>query len=87
MKVYALRDIVADALLPNLMLFAHDAPAIRTFGDILQNKRSDIGQHPADFDLVSLGTFDEQSGIGGFVAPHLVLTGKQWLAAQPQAES
>lgn len=86
MKLYALRDKVADAILPNIMLFPHDAPAVRTFGDILSNQRSDIGQHPNDFDLVTLGKINLESGEIEPYIMHTVITGQAWLFAQKERD-
>ena len=41
--------------------------ALRTFQDIANDKEHPIGQHPEDYTLFELGTWDEVSGV---ITPH-----------------
>ena len=45
--------------------FASDnkATALREFATLVQDGRTLIGMHPADFDLYKVGVFDVESGI------------------------
>lgn len=40
----------------------NEKSAVRAFRDIVRNKGSVTGQHPADFNLVIIGYFDPSSG-------------------------
>lgn len=85
-KLYAILDVIANALGP-IMVFRHDAAAIRAFADILGNKESMVGRHIADHKLVCLGELDDIDHslaleLGNNGLPRDVLTGSQWLAAQ-----
>lgn len=44
------------------MFFVTKGVAVRSFTDEVNRKESDLGAHPEDFQLLSLGTFDDQSG-------------------------
>lgn len=37
--------------------------ARRSFGDAIKDQNTLLGQHPEDFILMAVGTFDEQTGI------------------------
>lgn len=51
--------------------------ALRSFMDEAQNKESAIGQHPADYALYALGTFDDGQGtFECLTVPELLMRGK-----------
>lgn len=76
--VYAIRDRVAGMLLGDVFhTFAHDAPAVRFFGDVIDQRGSIVNQHPRDFELVRLGnTTEDGMTIIGESAPRIVITGE-----------
>lgn len=80
--VFCIRDLKAGAVVSGLMLCRHDAVAVRAFVDVLGNPETIVSKHPEDFDLVLVGTFDEESCelVGSPVT--VVLTGGAWAAAQ-----
>lgn len=43
--------------------FAHVGQAIRAFGDLANDPQSMCFRHPADFSLVKIGTFDDDTGV------------------------
>lgn len=45
------------------MLAPNFGVAIRQFGDECRRPDSRLNQHPADFDLKAIGTFDDQTGL------------------------
>lgn len=55
-------DIKADSYSIPFSVNTKDE-ARRSFGDALKDKNTLLGQHPADFILVGVGLFDEQSGV------------------------
>lgn len=62
LSVYGIHDGPAGMFVGPIMLFPADAAAIRVFEDALRNPSTTIGQHPGDYDLVLLGTFDPETG-------------------------
>lgn len=42
--------------------FAHVGQAIRAFSDLANDPESMCSRHPADFSLVKIGTFDDDTG-------------------------
>lgn len=42
---------------------AHQGIAIRSFGDLVQDKQSTVGHHPTDYHLYKLGEYDDNSGL------------------------
>lgn len=82
--VYAILDIVADDLIGVLQIHKHEASAIRTFGDIANMKDSLLARHPHDFDMIRLGFLNEKHQL--IDNYKVVITGKQWAAAQQQAD-
>lgn len=60
-KVYSILDVKGD--LYNVPFFAPtNGIALRQFTDLVNDKNSVPGRHPADFKLVQVGEFDDQSG-------------------------
>lgn len=65
-RVYGFHDRAASAFIGDtaaLVLFKHDAVALRQFGDLCRQENSIFAKHPADFEIVSLGEFDTDTGI------------------------
>lgn len=61
-NLYALRDNKVGTFNPPVKI-QNDAAAIRMFGDMVQRDTDSIvGQHPEDFSLWFVGTFDDESG-------------------------
>lgn len=81
--LYAIRDVLAETIIGGIHLFITDAQAIRFFGDIASDSQTSIAKHPGDHELIKVGELHENTGqLIAFVAPHTVITGSQWLAAQ-----
>jgi len=59
--IIAVKDRAAD-LYGKPFYVRTRAEAIRSFTDEVNNKQSQINQHPEDYDLYEIGTFDEDSG-------------------------
>jgi hypothetical protein len=83
-KLYAIFDRAAEAIGP-VMVFAHDAAAIRSFGDVASDPQSLISRHPADFELLHIGEVTDR-GVVDTDGPRVVITGEQWKMAQQPAE-
>lgn len=56
------------------MFFRTAAEAVRSFGSAVQDKTGAIGQYPADYSLVQVGTFDDETAELHPVAPIRILT-------------
>lgn len=86
--IYAVRDVVAGSIIGMLQMFPHDAPAIRFFGDVLSMPDSQLGKHPADYELIELGSVEDFGTVDGKECPRVVLTGSAWKAqVDAQAEA
>lgn len=67
-----------------LIAFAHDAAAVRYFSDICRDKQTAIAQHPADYELHCIGSWDPRDNqqLTPMARPIVVVTGEAVLAAQ-----
>lgn len=81
-QLYQLRDIRAQDLIGPVVAHKSMQPAIRMFEDVLQSKDTAPGQHPADYDLLFVGTQNDETGEITAGAPQIVATGKGWLEDQ-----
>lgn len=79
-QIYAIYDNVAQDIIGGLHLHSHAAPAIRMYGDVAALPNSQIGLHPADFDLILLGILNDDQTITP--VKEIALSGSQWQAAQ-----
>ena len=80
LNLYQLYDLKAEKVTGPIMSESKDAVAIRTFHNILRDKRTEPGQYPEDFQLLYLGYQDEESGIIGTVkTPTVITTGLGWV--------
>lgn len=60
-QLFVVWDNRAQAVVGLPFIQRHDAAAIRTFGDAFKNPNAGLAQHPADFDLYSIGVMGEES--------------------------
>jgi len=85
-SVYSVYDVKAEAYSP-LFMQAHDAAAVRAFGELLSDRQSLAAKYPEDYELHVVGEFEEcpatlsESVLSGGV-PRVVITGAQWVQAQ-----
>lgn len=77
--IYTVYDTVARTVLPSLIIEQSDAPAIRAFHDALNAPNSLLAQHPADFNLILLGSLEDDGTIFPADAPVTLATGHAWL--------
>lgn len=81
-EIIAIIDTIAQDIAGPVVLFRHDAAAVRYFSDIATDPQTMIHRHVSDYDLVSLGQLDDQTFT---ITPQLrvIITGYQWREAQP----
>lgn len=61
MKIYTIYDRVAIRYF-NPILFRNDAQAKRSFNALCTDPQSELHLAPSDYDLVGIGSFDEDKG-------------------------
>lgn len=62
LKAFCLRDVKADTygapfFVPNVAI------AVRLLGEMVQDRRTDVGKYPADFSLYSVGSYETNTGL------------------------
>lgn len=62
LKMCCIHDTKAEAWMTPLF-FQANGQAVRSFGDAIRDKNSEMGKHPEDYHLYCLGEFDPQSGV------------------------
>jgi len=62
MKLYAVRDVKADAF-GAPMSIATEGLARRSFIEACSDPRSDLAKYPTDYQLYELGQYDPNSGL------------------------
>lgn len=62
LKAFSLLD-TKTGIFNTPFFLPHVGQAIRACMDLGQDMNTTVGRHPADFQLVELGTFDDQSGV------------------------
>lgn len=60
-KVFSIYDIKAACHAQPFFL-PNEGQAIRAFGDLVQDNKTQIAAHPGDYSLYLIGTFDNNSG-------------------------
>lgn len=77
LKMYAIRDRATDSF-GNPMFLVADGQALRSFTDEVnrQDKDNQLYQHPDDFDMYTLGTYDTSSGVFDSHHPKMLAAGK-----------
>lgn len=85
-NIYAIKDRIADDLVGLnmyvLMCFRTDQEAARYFADAINDDRSILNKHPADYALICLGAIKEDGNIRAAAEPLVVITGDTLVALQ-----
>ncbi len=81
-NLYQIIDRTAGAAAGPILLDKRSGPAIRAFYSVLADAKTLPGQYPEQFDLLLLGTQDEDSCQITPCAPETVATGAGWLQMQ-----
>jgi len=77
MKLYVVcvRDRATDSF-GRPFFVPHVGEALRSFTDEVNNKDSELGRHPEDYDLFQCGTFDSDTGLFDCGTPRQMAIGK-----------
>jgi hypothetical protein len=78
-KLYVIYDEKAENVLGQILTSPRAAAATRQFTELLNSKETIVGQHPADFTLLEIGSIDLTTGIITPDNPELIYSGKKWL--------
>lgn len=85
MRLYAVRDLVAECLIGAIIMEREEAPAIRGFRDAVLDGESTIGRHPRDYELLYLGDINDSSGkLAPLTEALVTVTGSQILDAETE---
>lgn len=78
LHIVAVRDIKADCFgQPNFV--PNTGASIRSFGDQCQDEKSGVlYQHPEDFELYKLGTYNDQDGSFDTIKPVQLAVGSNY---------
>lgn len=77
-QIYAVRDAAIEAYGAPMFMVAR-GEAIRGFGDEALREGSPINNHPADYELYYLGTYDENKGLFITCEPERVARGLDYI--------
>jgi len=83
-RIYLIVDTLSESAVGPLMLFPHDAPAVRFFNELLADPQTPVGRHPSDHQLLCVGVLLEQTFTIDADQRSIVHTGAAWLASQPE---
>lgn len=79
----AIEDRVAHDIVGPIQIFPHAAPALRMFGDVAADNRTQIATHVEDHDLVQLGILNDDLTVTA--QREILITGAQWKALNQAA--
>lgn len=79
-KLYAIHDRVANCIIGGIVCERNDAVVTRMFSHLLRDTNSAVGAHPADHDLMCLGSMEDDGTITA-IRPEIVVTGAAIAAA------
>lgn len=83
-RIYTTYDRVAQACVGPMFTEHRDESAIRIFSDAIQNDGNFVNQHPNDYEIRRIGTFNETTGEITPEHPETIVTGAQVLAKLEQ---
>lgn len=81
LMVCVTRDIVAEQVVGQPLVFLAEAPAIRSFGDMLFDPQFGLSKHVGDYELVHIGNMQPASGkLSALAKPRVIASGERILA-------
>lgn len=85
-KMFTIYDRVAK-LHNSPFCFNTIGQALREFTTLANNPQSTIGQHPEDYTLLEIATFDDNTGLVlPYDKPHLIGSANQYVEVHPTLE-
>lgn len=72
-SIYSVFDSKAAIFSPPFYM-SNNAMAIRSFGEIVEDKNTMVARHPEDFSLYMLGAFDDETGNLASIKPINLVT-------------
>lgn len=81
----AVRDRAIDGFGQPIFV-PHVGLAIRSFSDEINRSDSTMNAHPEDYDLYSIGHFDDSNGAVSPTQPAMLISGKQAVSRAPRSE-
>lgn len=85
--IYAVRDRVAQEIVGQILLFPHDAVAVRFFQELAEDQNTAIHRHLRDHDLIKCGTYDTQEcSVEGMLGGYTVILSGEAVAAMRETE-
>lgn len=60
LAIFAIKDI--DMGITDIITYPNRMIAMRNFGDLVNNEKSALSQHPEKFELWEIGEIDDQTG-------------------------
>lgn len=85
-SIIAIVDTKANDIVGQTVMVAHEAVAMRYFNDAMSDPSSPLRKYAEDFELRELARIDTDT-LELLPSNYTLITGQQWLAAQPQQES
>ena len=79
-NLYVVFDRVAESVQGGVHCFPHDAVAVRFFRDVMDAPDTSLSKHPADYDLLCLGSLDNDGPALVSLVTRTVLTGASIVA-------
>ena len=78
-KIYSVHDSAAKAYLPPFFMRTN-TEAERAFETTVKDENSQFNKYPGDYTLVSMGTFDEDTGLITATEPQIIANATKFLS-------
>lgn len=83
-RLYVVRDTLAGSIVGGVVAFAHDAAAVRFFGDAATDPNTAINRHPADHDLLVIGEIDDEAASIRPIGPDVIVNAATLLSIRSE---
>lgn len=75
--IVSVKDLKVGAM--NIMTFKTEGEAIRAFGEVVSDEKTQLNKYPEDFVLLVTGEFNEDTGEITATPPKVIATGSQFI--------
>lgn len=79
-KVFGIFDVKAKNY-GQPFFMSHSGLALRSFSDLVEDQKSTLNKHPADFKLYCLGEYDDCSGAFKSINPEFLANASDFIKA------